>query len=75
MQIPFSDIKEDIEYLKIKQIDTRKVENLIINHVSLDYQKLISVPTQQYYTGAYTEETVHYITTKIGQRKKINIYW
>ena len=29
-----------------------------------------SVPTQQYFTGAYMEETVHDLTTKTRQRKK-----
>ena len=32
-------------------------------------QKRVSVPTQQYFNGAYMEETVHDITTKIKQRK------
>ena len=30
----------------------------------------VSVPTQQYFNGAYMEETVHDITTKMRQSKK-----
>ena len=33
-------------------------------------QKRVSVPTQQYFNGAYVEETFHDITTKLRQRKK-----
>ena len=33
-------------------------------------QKRVSVPTQQYYNVAYTEEKINYLTTKIKQRKK-----
>ena len=32
-------------------------------------QKWVLVPIQQYYTGAYMEETVHDITTKIRGKK------
>ena len=35
---------------------------------------MVSVPTQPYYTGAYMEETVHDLTTKIRQRKKSITY-
>ena len=34
-------------------------------------QKIVSVPTQQYYNGAYMEETVHDLTTKTRQRKNL----
>ena len=62
--IPYSKNKEDREYLKIKWIDTRKENRILIKNVSLNYsKKRVSVPTQQYFNGAYMEETVHDITT------------
>ena len=33
-------------------------------------KKIVSVPTQQYFNGAYMQETVHDLTTKIRQREK-----
>ena len=37
----------------------------------VDYSKnRFSIPTQHYYNGAYTEETVHDITLKMGKIKK-----
>ena len=69
--ITYSKKKEDSEYLKIKWIDTRKEERILIKNVSLNYsKKRVSVPTQQYFNGAYMEETLHGITTKMRQRKK-----
>ena len=63
--------KEDSEYLKIKWIDTRKEERILIKNVSLNYsKKRVLVPTQQYFNGAYIEETVHNITTKMRRRKE-----
>ena len=63
--------KEDSEHLKIKWTDSRKEDRIIIKNVSLNYSKKgASVPTQQYFNGAYMEETVHGITTKTRQRKK-----
>ena len=63
--------KEDSQYLKIKWIDSQKEERILIKNVSLNYsKKIVSVTTQQYFNGAYMEETVHYITTKMIQRKK-----
>ena len=57
--------------MKIKWIDTRKEDRILIKNVSLNYsKKRVSVPTQQYFNGAYMEETVHGITTKMRQRKK-----
>ena len=54
-----------------KWIDTRKEDRILIKNVSLNYsKKIVSVPTQQCFNGAYTEETVHDITTKMRQRKK-----
>ena len=36
----------------------------------VDYSKnRFSIPTQHYYNGAYTEETVHDITLKMGKIK------
>ena len=68
--IPYSKNKEDREYLKIKWIDTRKEDRIFIKNVSLNYsKKRVSVPTQLYFNGAYMEETVHDITTKMRQRK------
>ena len=43
---------------------------LIKNVFSKLLQKRVSLPTQQYFNGAYMEETVHDCTTKIRQRKK-----
>ena len=69
--IPYRKNKEDCEYLKIKWIDTQKEDRILIKNVSLNYsKKRASVPTQQYFNGAYMEETVHGITTKIRQSKK-----
>ena len=63
--------KEDSEYLKIKWINRWKEERILIKNVSLNYsKKRVSVPTQQYFNGAYMEETVHDITTKMRHRKK-----
>ena len=63
--------KKDGEYLKIKWINSRKEERIIIKNVSLNYsRKRVLVPTQQYLNGAYTEETVYNIITKISQKKK-----
>ena len=62
---------EDSEYLKIKWIDSRKEERILIKNVSLNYsKKRVPMPTQQYFNGAYMEETVHNITTKTRQRKE-----
>ena len=69
--IPYSKNKEDREYLKIKWMDTQKEDRILIKNVSLNYsKKRVSVPTQQYFNGAYMEETVHDITIKMIQRKK-----
>ena len=63
--------KEDSEYLKIKWTDSWKEERILIKNVSLNYsEKRVSVPTQQYFNGAYMEETVHDITTNTRKRKK-----
>ena len=63
--------KEDSEYLKIKWIDPWKEERILIKNVCLNYsKKRVSVPTQQYFNGAYMEETVHDITIKMRERKK-----
>ena len=63
--------KEDSEYLKTKLTNSRKEERILIKNVSLNYsKKRVSVPTQQYFNGAYMEETVHDITTKMIQREK-----
>ena len=44
---------------------------VLINNVFLNYSKnRVSLPTQQYYNGAYMEETVHGLNTKIIQRKQ-----
>ena len=62
--------KEDSEHLKIKWTDSRKEDRIIIKNVLLNYsKKRVSVPTQQYFNGAYMEETVHDLATKIRQRK------
>ena len=46
-------------------------ERVPIKSVSIGcYKKIVPVPTQQYYNGAYMEETVHDLTTKVTQRKK-----
>ena len=39
MQIPFSDRKDDSEYTKIRYIDTKKEDKVLINNVSLYYSK------------------------------------
>ena len=71
MLIPYSKEKEDSEYLKIKRTNSRKEDRIIIKNVSLNYsKKIVLVPTQQYFNGAYMEETVHNLTNKIRQRKK-----
>ena len=58
--------KYDIKHLKIKWLDSRKEDRFLIMNVSLNYAKqIVLVPTQQYYNGAYMEETVHYFSTKI----------
>ena len=63
--------KEDSEYLKIKWTNSRKEDKILIKNISLNYsKKRVSVPTQQYFNGAYMEETVNDITNKIRQRKK-----
>ena len=46
------------------------IKNILINYP----KKRVSVPTQHYYNGAYTEETVHDLTTKTRQRKKYMTY-
>ena len=70
MLIPYSTQKEDGEHLKIKWTDSRKEDRILINNVSLNYsKKSVLVPTQQYFNGAYMEETVHEVTTKFRQRK------
>ena len=52
--IPYSKNKEDREYLRIKWMDTRKEGRILIKNVSLNYsKKRVSVPTQQYFNGAY----------------------
>ena len=57
--------------MKIKWSYSQKEDGVLIKNVSLNYStKIVSVPTQQYYNGAYMEETVHDIITKIRQRKK-----
>ena len=56
--------KEDSEHLKIKLIDSRKEGRILIKNVSLNYSKKMSVPTHQYFNGAYMEETFHDPTTK-----------
>ena len=47
------------------------LKKVLIKNVSLDYskKKIVSVPNQQYYNGAYMEETVHDHAAKIRQRK------
>ena len=67
--IPYSK-KKDSEYLKIKWTYSWKEELILLNNVSLNYPKqIVSVPTQQYFNGSYTEETVHDLTTKTRQIK------
>ena len=57
--------------MKIKCVDSRKEERVLIKNVSLGYyKKIVSLPTQQDYNGAYMEETVYDINTKFKQRKK-----
>ena len=59
--------------MKIKRINIKREEKVIIKNVSLDYsKKRFFIPTQQYYNGYYMEETVHDLTMKIEQRKKMN---
>ena len=55
--------------MKIKWTNSREEERILIKNVSLNYSQKNSVPTQQYFNGAYIEEKVHDITTKIRQRK------
>ena len=46
-------------------------ERVPIKSVSIGcYKKIVPVPTQQYYNGAYMEETVHDIAKNIRKRKK-----
>ena len=61
--------------MKIKWSDSRKEDRILINNISLNYsKKRVSVRTQQYFNGAYMEETVHDLTTKTRQRKKSMTY-
>ena len=70
MQRPYSNKKEDSEHLKIKWIYSRKGEGVIIENVSIYYsKKRVSVLTQQYYNGVYTEEKVYDLTTKTRKGK------
>ena len=41
--IPYSKKKEDREYLKIKWMDTRKEDRILIKNVSLNYSKKKSI--------------------------------
>ena len=67
--------KEDSEHLKIKWTDSWNEDRIFIKNLSLNYcKKRVLVPTQQYFNGAYMEETVHDITTKTRQRKKLMAY-
>ena len=51
--IPYSK-KEDSEHLKIKWTDSRKEDRGLIKNVLINYSQIrITVPTQQYYNGAY----------------------
>ena len=57
--------------MKIKWTDSRKEERVIIKNVLLYYsKKSVSLPTQHYYNGAYMDETVHDLTTKLRQGRK-----
>ena len=49
----------------------KKEERILRKNVSLGYKNISRVPTQQYYNGAYMEETVHDINLKIIQRGKL----
>ena len=71
IQIPFIDIKEDNECLKIKCIDTGKLEKVIIKNFSIEYSKKES----QYLfistiMDSIREGGVNDLTLKIRQRKK-----
>ena len=71
MSIPYSDISYDEKYLKTKWLDTKTEERLFKRNVSLEYMKN-RVPnfTQNYFSGAHMEESVHDLTIKISQHKK-----
>ena len=72
IQITFSDKKEYSEHLKTKWRDKQKKYKVLINNVSLDYsKKIVSVPTRKYMNASYMEETVHDLTAKTIQRKKL----
>ena len=46
--------KEDSEYFKIKWTNSQKEKRIHIKNVSLNYsKKIVLVPTQQYFNGAY----------------------
>ena len=47
VQIPYSNSEQDSEHLKIKWIDSRKEERVLIKKIPIDYSKTFSVPTQQ----------------------------
>ena len=52
--------------------DKQKKYKVLINNVSLDYSKnIVSVPTRKYMNASYMEETVHDLTAKTKQRKKL----
>ena len=54
------------------RIESRKDDRVLIKNVSLNYsKKVVSVPNQHYFNGAYMEETVHDISTKTRQRKSM----
>ena len=69
IKTPYSIKEEDSEHLKIKWIDSRKEETVLIKNNYRLLQKRVSVSIQQCYNGAYTEETIHNLTTKTRQRK------
>ena len=52
-------------------MDTKKKRGYLEKMSHLATKNISRVPTQQYYNGAYMEETVHDINLKIRQRGKL----
>ena len=70
IQTPYSIKEEDSEHMKIKWVDSRKEERVLIKNVSIGYsKKRVSVPTQQYYNGSYMKETDHNLTKNETKKK------
>ena len=64
IQIPYSIKEEDSEHLKTKWVDSRKEERVLIKNVSIRYFKQrVSLPTQQYYNGAYVIDENYRVIT------------